>query len=1047
LRFAFWQKQIQKTEGKIMSNGRLKKRILRGLTSVFTCFTCILIVGTSFALDSEALISLYIGAPTYKISESNDANEDTQYYKSSYGEQSDTTFEQMLTDVYQQVTNEEEEGAVLLLNNDSTLPLDISTENRITLFGRSSADPLYSCSGSQSFITGEFNGDSSLCVNFQEAFTGAGFEINTTLYQAYENSTTARMIPGRESTETNIGEENISFYTNALKQSWENDYNDAAIVVLSRYGGEGTDMLINTTDDDGTAKHQLSLYKSERDMLQMIKESGKFDKIIVLLNSPYQMEVNWFDEYDVDSCLWIACPGVTGLTGVANIISGKVNPSGKLADTYATSALSSPALINSAGNTSQFINAGAVEDYTSSRQPEGTPYMGYTDYTVQLENIYFGYRYYETRYEDLILGQGNAASTKGSLDGTNWDYAKEMSYPFGYGLSYTTFTQKLESVTYDESTDRYSVKVTVTNTGSVDGKSVIQVYAQTPYGEYEIQNGVEKAAVSLVGFGKTGILKGGASETVEVDVDKYLLASYDDNNAKGYILSDGNYYLAIGDDCHNALNNILAAKNASGMYDQEGNTVAGDATKTYNFSTASLDTESYKVSKNGIAVTNQFDDCDINYWNTGAVTYLSRSDWDATYPVQAPEIACTDDMMKILNNEIYTKPADAPSVDSFTQGANSGISFVMMHDIPYDDPMWKTYLNQFTLEEMAANATDNFGIPGNANVAKPTTAIGDGTNGFRGSYAYGDKRYSAQYASSGILASSFNKDLMKNRAKCFAEESLFSGSAFEASAGAPIAFGTNIGADLHRTPFGGRAGEYLSECPNLTALAGEIMAREMTSRGYAGGPKHFVGNDQETARGGVNMFFTEQAFREGALRAFEGALGWGGCMYTMQSMGRIGPYYIPASYALNTQVLRNEWGFVGFVMTDGVLTPYGQEYLSQITAGTENICLSTRLDLDPVTGVSRPGYQYIDAINAGDGYILQSLRQMTKNVHYTLSRTLAVNGLSSSAKMVPITPWWKTTLFIIDGVFALVTLACLVLLIMKEFNLRGETAIHGRESK
>ncbi|MDR2751189.1 MAG: glycoside hydrolase family 3 C-terminal domain-containing protein [Clostridiales bacterium] len=1017
-----------------MIKGKLKTRILRGLTSVLACFMSVLLVGTGLALQSEALISLYIGASTYKITESDTANEDTQYIKSSYGVQSDNTYETMLADIYQQVISEEEEGAVLLINNGNALPLD-SKENRITLFGRSSADPLYSCSGSQSFITGEFNGDSSLCVEFHEEFTQAGFELNETLYQAYESSPTKRLIPGRESKETNIGEEDISFYTEALKQSWANDYNDAAIVVLSRYGGEGTDMLLDTQDDDGTQKHQLSLYKSERDLLDMIKNQS-FEKIIVLLNSPYPMEVNWFSDYDVDSCLWIACPGVTGLVGVANIISGKANPSGKLTDTYATSALSSPALVNSVGNTGLFVNADEVNAYTSSGQAAGTPYMGYTDFTVQLENIYFGYRYYETRYEDLILKQGGADSSQGSIDGQPWNYAKEMSYPFGYGLSYTTFSQDLIDVAYDPGTDKYTLNVLATNTGNVDGKSVIQVYAQTPYGEYEKQNNVEKASVSLVGFGKTKLLKANQSETVKVEVDRYLLASYDDNKAKGYILSEGDYYLAIGDDAHDALNNILAAKNANGMFDQDGNAVPGDKSKAYSFSNSALDTQSYKISKNGVAVTNQFDDCDINYWDTTKVTYLSRQDWEGTYPAEAPEIVCTPDMMKILNNELYEKPEDSPSVESFTQGADNGISFVMMRDVPYDDPLWETYLDQITLEEMAANATDNFGIPGNTSVAKPTTAIGDGTNGFRGSYAYGDKRYSAQYASSGILASTFNKDLMRNRAKSLSEEALFSGSAFEASAGAPIAFGTSIGADLHRTPFGGRTGEYLSECPNFTALIGEVMAEEMTARGYAGGPKHFVGNDQETARGGVSMFFTEQAFREGALRGFEGSLGWGGSRYTMQSMGRIGLYYIPASYALNTKVLRDEWGFVGFVMTDGVLSPYGQEYLSQITAGTENICLSTRLDLDPVSGVSRPGYQYIDAIKAGDGNILAHLRKLTKNVHYTLAHTLAINGLSFSAKMVSITPWWKTALIIIDVLFALATLFFLAVLILKEFYQR-----------
>lgn len=1006
-----------------------KTTLWRGLTAIFAFFLVVTIMASNLALQYDALISLHIKAPTYKSVDAETELDSNQYIKSSYGEVSDTTLVQLISDSYQQVINEEEEGAVLLKNENKALPLDTSKENRITFFGRAVVDPLYTNSGSQSFIISQ---SPELCVTPYEAFTNAGFEINDTLYNAYEDSPTKRSIPHHGEGVMDIGEEKASFYTDTIKDSWENDYNDTAVIMLSRYGGEGVDMPTHAIDDDGSEMSQLSLFKSERDMLQMIKDSNKFGKVIVLLNSPYQMEVDWLDEYGVEACLWIACPGVTGFTGVANIISGKVNPSGRLSDTYAISSLSSPAIVNAIDNTGMYANGDEVEEYTAGDEESSTTYMGYIDYTVQLENIYFGYKYYETRYEDCILNQGGANSTKGSIDGQNWNYAKEIAYPFGYGLSYTTFSQELTDVTYDSFTDKYTLEVNVVNTGEVEGKSVVQVYVQTPYEDYEKENSVEKSSINLVGFGKTMSLKKGESETVIVEVDRYLLTSYDENNAKGYILSKGDYFLAIGDNVHDALNNILAAKGASGMFDIDGYLVSGNENKTYHFNMNEIDTQTYKKSKTGVTVTNQFDDCDINYWNTTQVTYLSRRDWDSTYPTQAPNIVCTEDMMKILNNELYTKPDDAPLVESFEQGVESGITFVMMKDVPYDDPMWETYLNQFTLEELAANATDNFGIPGNTSVAKPATAIGDGTNGFRGTFSYGDKRYSCQYASSGILASTFNKELMQTRAKLFVEESLFSGSAFEASAGAPIAFGTNIGANLHRTPFGGRASEYLSECPDFTALIGEIMSNEMTSRGYAGGPKHFVGNDQETSRGGVSMFFTEQSFREGALRGFEGCLSWGDSMYTMQSMGRVGLYYISASNALNTQVLRNEWGFEGFVMTDGVLSPYGQEYLSQLTAGTDNICLSCRLDFDAETGVSLPGHQYITAIKEGDGYILQRLRQMAKNIDYTLAQTLAVNGLRSSTKMISITPWWKIAMYATNIIIAMFTLIFLGILVFSE---------------
>lgn len=1010
-----------------------KNRLCRGLTAVFAFVLIVAIVASNVALQNQALINLYLQTQAYEIVKSEDENGSTEYVKSSYGEKSEETMNQLIADTYEQVINEEEEGAVLLKNENAALPLDISSENRVTLFGRATADPLFTCSGSQSFLTSK---TPEACTDLYEALTTAGFVINDTLYNAYKNSTTDRKLPEKGTGSFDIGEENISFYTDSLKDSWEDDYNDVAIVMLSRYAGEGFDIPTHATDDDGTEISGLALFERERDLLHMIKDSGKFSKTIVLLNSPYAMEVHWLDEYDVDACLWIGCTGATGFTGVANILIGETNPSGRLSDTYATSSLSSPAVVNSLDNTGSYTNIDEIQEYTQYVDTPGS-YNGYTSFVVQLENIYFGYKYYETRYEDCILGKGNANSTVGSLDGKAWDYAKEMSYPFGFGLSYTTFSQTLDSVKYDKETDSYIVKVTVTNTGDVAGKSAVQLYAQTPYGDYEKENLVEKSAIQLIDFGKTAVLKPGESETIIIETDRYLLASYDDNLAKGYILSEGDYYLAIGDDVHDALNNILAAKGASGMYDQDGNKVSGDASKTWSFTNNKLDTESYRLSDSGVIVTNQFDDCDINYWDTTKVTYLTRQDWEGTYPTKLTDVECTEDMLKILNSEIYTTPEDAPSVDSFTQGVDKGLTFAMMKDVDYDDPLWEDYLDQFTLEEMAANATDNFGIPENVSVLKPATAIGDGTNGYRGSFSYGEEgQYSCQYASSGILAATFNKELMQNRAKLFAEESLFSGSAFEASEGAPISFGTNVGANLHRTPFGGRSGEYLSEDANLTAIAGAVMSKEMTSRNYAGGPKHFAGNDQETSRGGLSMFFTEQAFRESALRGFEGCLSWGGSMYTMQSMGRIGLYYIPASSALNTEVLRNEWGFTGFVMSDGALADFCHEFLSQITAGTDNMCLSCRLDFDETTGVSMPGHQYIEAIKNGDGYMLQCLRQMTKNVHYTLSRTMAVNGLSSDTKFVPITPWWKNAMYGADVTLAIITAALFVLTIVSETRSR-----------
>ena len=300
----------------------------------------------------------------------------------------------------------------------------------------------------------------------------------------------------------------------------------------------------------------------------MINDSGKFKKIIVLINSGNAMELGWLDEYHVDACLWIGQPGQRGFEGVANILTGLANPSGKLVDTYAENSLSAPSTVNGGYHNQQWTNLDQV--FASTTEDEADVSF----YSVQAEGIYLGYKYYETRYEDCILNQGNATDAAGASYNGQWNYADEIVYPFGYGLSYTQFEQSLDSVSVDK--ENIKVTVTVKNTGNVSGKSVVQIYAQTPYGDYEKKNSVEKSSIQLLDFGKTDMLAPGESQTLTVDCDKYLLTSYDYTKEKGYILSEGDYYIAIGNDAHDALNNILAKKGESGLFDQDKKPVSGN---------------------------------------------------------------------------------------------------------------------------------------------------------------------------------------------------------------------------------------------------------------------------------------------------------------------------------------------------------------------------------------------------------------------------------------------------------------------------------------
>lgn len=520
------------------------------------------------------------------------------------------------------------------------------------------------------------------------------------------------------------------------------------------------------------------------------------------------------------------------------------------------------------------------------------------------------------------------------------------------------------------------------------------------------QNAVEKSAVQVIGYGKTDELKPGQSEQVTVTMDRYMMASYDYTNAKGYILSAGDYYLALGDNAHDALNNILAAKGASGMVDQDGNTVEGNAAKTYRWSYDTLDTESYRYSVTGEEVTNQFDDCDANYWQEGSVTYLTRQDWNGTFPTKAPAITCTEEMMQILQGELYTKPEDSPSVSDITQGQNNGLTFVSMKDVSFDDTeTWDKYLDQMTVEELASQISDMFGTPEVSSVAKPAFSEGDGTASVGANTfpeEYGDTRDVCLYPCSVVAACMWNSDRLTRRGELMAEEALY--------CKLPL-FWTG-GGNLHRTPFGGRNGEYFSEDAILTNLYTTTELTAVQSRGVTPGIKHVAGNDQEFHREGLAVFFNEQAFREQTLRAFEGALSNENTMALMQSFNRLGLVWSSSSKALCTQVLRKEWGFNGQQETDGVAGgAYKSHFATSLSAGTTTYCI------DPTGSAASAIVEEIRGND--DGNMLLNLRDAVKRYHYMLSRTNLINGLSMDATVESIMPWWQIALYAIDVVFVL----------------------------
>lgn len=982
-----------------------RRRTLAGITSISGTLLTFSIVGGIICNENEATINDQLKAETSKIVTDDNASEDTLHYKTSYGDHtfSIENWNKLRADTIEQTKNEMREGAALLYNENAALPL--KSEKKVTVLGHASVDPVYKSSSAGNKV----NETSKDKINLKEALEADGLSVNSDIWDALKAGTAKRgemkQSWGGMSMAANGSakgsEENAAFYNGVTSKI--GDYKDACIITFAREGAEGTDMMMDDDDDEGGSQGKISslaLHKNETDLLKYAKSN--FSKVIVLLNSPYQMEVEGIKEY-ADSILYIGQPGLTGFQGVADILTGKTNPSGRLADTYAENSLSAPAVVNSGTRTPEYLNADAIDNTIGA--DENARWISF-----QAENIYLGYKYYETRYEDCIYDRNKANSTAGSKDGQAWDYAKEMSYTFGYGLSYTTFEQTLSEVKVND--DDITVKVKVKNTGDVAGKDVVQVYSQTPYGDYEKTNKVEKASVQIVGFNKTKELKKGEEETVEVKIDKYLLASYDEYKAKGYILSGGKNYIAIGNDAHDALNNIIARKGGQkkDLIDADGNKVTGNKDNAFEFSTV-LDDSKYRKSSNGVVVTNQFADCDLNTYIKDAGVYLSRSDWDNTYPKAQTTVTATDEMIRLMGGDLYKTDANGKKLSDVKYGIKKNMTLVMMKDVDYTDSLWDTFIQQLTLEELATTTVESFACPALDSIAQKNFAVGDGDDSIGGSFAANpdndkDKTPSMTYTSKPILTGTFNPELMAKRGELMGEEAMFCG----------FMENYNVGADLHRTPFGGRNFEYMSEDSIMSYLASVPEVEAMEKKGTHAAPKHFCGNDQETHREGVATFFNEQALREGDLKAFEGSLRVAKAGGLMQSFERQGCVWTSAKYNLNTQVLRNEWGFIGNVVTDataGAKEGYKSHAVDVMAAGTQQFCLD---------GKAVAGTKVVEYIKANDdGELLLKLQKAAKDWEYAISRTTIINGLSSKSRVVSITPTWKVALISIQSVLGVLT--------------------------
>ena len=959
-----------------------KSKLFLGLTAVGVFLTSTLAYGRELAIVKKGIIN-----DIFHITQDSLGNSQRSAYAEADGSLTDKGWARMIKDAYQYCVEEEEQGAVMFKNDNNVLPL-AETERNVTLFGRNSAHLMHR-SGA-----GGASPNEKIVVHLDDAFETCGFHINKSVWDLYKS--------GNNQGVSSNSEIAVSSYTDSIKGTFA-DYSDAAIVTFTRFG----------TEDSDPSAGILDLQKNEKDLLKMIKEqkdAGVFKKVIVLLNSPSAMGMEFAnnEEYGVDSVIWMGVPGYYSLTGLVHVLMGHdmngkvVNPSGHAPDTFANFSMSSAA----------YQNFGNFSMSGSARGRGGT-------YVVYKEGIYVGYKYYETRYEDCVLGRGDANGSKGIYAGEeNWNYADEMGYPFGWGMSYTTFEQKIEGAPkYNATTDQYEVTVTVKNTGNMDGRASVQLYAQAPY----TVGGIEKSAIQLVGYDKVEVAKG-KTEKVTIKFDRYFLASYDHQNKKQYVLEDGDYYFAIGNGAHEALNNVIAKKDASAhLVDHNGDDYTANDKGAVKVSISDAE-NAYKMSHydEKVEVTNQFDDADLNYWKHDTaeeITYLTRSDWEGTFPTKMAKLTVTSEMNAELNNnrhkvsdtEYYTD-GDGKNYnvqlkkDVLDEEGNVVLdeegnavqkeytkSFLQMANVPFTgtytdkdgiehdaDEEWKEFISQMSVADLAISMSDNRGIGAVSRVYKGSNSIAEGPEGLLAPYNYGDQdthKWATGFATGPTFSATWDHEMQKKYGFFYGEDALHCGVA---CVNAP-------GANINRTPYGSRASEYMSEDGIFNYYIASNVVGEARKKGLIMNIKHCFLNNQETNRHGVSTFCNEQAIREIYLRPFEGALTRGEGMGIMTSYNRIGCTYAAVHSKLMLNVMRGEWKYQGLIIDDAQQGNNNDEYANgpmMCEAGTNVFCLDG--------GRGGQLTQYVTQNK--DGGLLKKMQESNKYIMYALLRSYMGDG-------------------------------------------------------
>lgn len=862
-----------------------------------------------------------------------------------------------------------EEGFVLLKNENAALPMNKGA--RISVFSKNSVNLSYGGSGSGGF-------DTSNNKNLYESLNDAGFVTNPTLKNFYESSQSGPVRTANSSDLDNGDNQKIataetpqSKYTDAVRNSYA-DYSDAALVVITRIGGEGFDLPRYQGDSEGAVSpdsHYLELDQNEIDLLTAVTD-GTFKRVVVVFNTPSSFEATFLKDSayaafadKIDAAVWIGFTGSNGITALGEILNGDVNPSGRLVDTWAADFTKNPSFVN--------FGTGCLPDTTDK-------YDGGMYYSVDYEEgIYVGYRYYETR---------------GETDGEDW-YNANVVYPFGYGLSYTTFDWTVgdASASEIELGTTITVPVTVKNTGSVAGKDVVQLYASAPY----TLGGIEKAHKVLVGFAKTKLLQPGESETVTVSFDPYSAASYDyrdanSNGFSGYELEAGEYTLYVSRNAHESEKAIalnLAADVQIGTDPTTDSEVVNRYTDSENF----LDSD----------------------WQLD--TMLSRADWEGTWPTPqtAQQHAGTDRLYEEIRSEEHNNPTDFDSEEYPWFGEEPTLTLRDLLPsaeaegyepvVSYDDERWEELMMGCDEEEMIALINNGaYHTLAMESVGLPATIHGDGPSGFTCFMSKEQVNGTCQYVSEPVMASTWNINLMNELGEAIGEE----GTIGDKATGQPYSSIYAPGVNIHRSPFGGRCSEYFSEDPFISGMMGAAEVQGIQSRGVLPTVKHFVANEQETHRsiGGDLSWLSEQALREIYLKPFEYTVKLGETRGIMTSFNRIGTRWTGGDYRLLTEILRNEWGFNGLVICDFNTIPQYMIPRMMFYAGG-SIDLATQ---------QSAMWTDCDSSDAGDAIVLM---RAVKDVMYAL-----VNSNAMNAEVIGYNPpiWQEYLHWINIGAFTLV---------------------------